>query len=236
VWDADGAVARSVASPPLPPFTAELNNRGQALITQMVGNVPVGAVWQPDGTVTPLGTGASAVYPTAINESGTVAGAATATNGRQRAFLWRDGQMTDLGTLGGTTSYIGYEQSNHLYGDDNALNEWGHVVGGSTTADGSTHAFLWRDGQMTDLGTLGGRSSVALAINNLGQVVGLSETADSQGHAFLWENGTMTDLGALADGRSSIARDINDRGQIVGDRIGPDLEFNAVMWTAPLWR
>ncbi len=48
-----------------------------------------------------------------------------------------------------------------------------------------------------DLGTLGGRWSVAQAVNARGQVAGWSATKIAgERHAFLWENGKMTDLGA----------------------------------------
>jgi probable HAF family extracellular repeat protein len=74
------------------------------------------------------------------------------------------------------------------------MNDAGAVVG---TADlpgesgsQSHHAFLWRDGVKTDLGSLGGTSH-AEGINSQGQVVGRSKpTPDSPvQHAFLWENG-----------------------------------------------
>jgi len=70
---------------------------------------------------------------------------------------------------------------------------------------------------ITDLNTLGGTESWAVAINTPGQVVGSSFiTDDFEFHAFLWENNVMTDLGHLG-GRDSIARDVNDFRQVVGD-------------------
>jgi probable HAF family extracellular repeat protein len=50
--------------------------------------------------------------------------------------------VIDLGTLGGNQSQAA------------AINPTGQVVGNSLTATGQTHAFLWDNGKMTDLGTL----------------------------------------------------------------------------------
>ena len=66
-----------------------------------------------------------------------------------------------------------------------------------------------------DLGTLGGKSSQALASNDRGQVVGWSETRSGGRHAFLWQNGRTTDLGTFGRGMSEAVA-INERGQIVG--------------------
>ena len=68
---------------------------------------------------------------------------------------------------------------------------------------------------VTDLGTLGGLTSVANGINNKGQVVGSADTTNGSGHAFLYDSGHMTDLGTLG-GSTSGASAINDNGQIVG--------------------
>jgi probable HAF family extracellular repeat protein len=71
------------------------------------------------------------------------------------------------------------------------------------------------DVTVQDLGTLGGRFTVATDLNASGQVTGYSETADGQIHAFLYVNGQMQDLGTLG-GPGSLASALNDAGQITG--------------------
>ena len=110
------------------------------------------------------------------------------------AFLWENGKSTKL-TLGGKETGIGYDYIGG--GHDEAINERGQVVGWTNTKSGATHAFLWQNGKMTDLGTLGGKESAApasgpVAINDSGQVVGGAETKSGATHPFFWENGKMT--------------------------------------------
>jgi probable HAF family extracellular repeat protein len=122
------------------------------------------------------------------------------------AFRYGAGQITDLGTLGGTFS------------DARAVNGVGDVAGFSTlsgTALSPTFAFLFSNGKMRDLGTLGGGSSRAYGINDFGQVVGASDRPSGTADAFLYSGGKMTDLGALGSSGSS-ANDINNVHQVVG--------------------
>ena len=82
------------------------------------------------------------------------------------------------------------------------INNAGQVVGASGNGTVAS-ALLWQDGTVQNLGTLGGSSSIAVAINASGRVIGDSLTADGLRHAFWWEAGTMHDLGTLGGGTSS---------------------------------
>lgn len=126
----------------------------------------------------------------------------------QRAHIWENGRITDLGTLGDP------QTSSYAF----AINDLSQIVG-----EANLHAVLWKNRTITDLGTLGGKDSIALDINNLGQVVGRSATT-SVNHAFLWDNTNgMQDLNSLISANSgwllSEARAINEAGQIVGSGI-----------------
>jgi probable HAF family extracellular repeat protein len=150
----------------------------------------------------------------AVNGSGHATGQSADSKGAQRPFLYRNGKMLDVGVLDPAVPYgVGLDVNNH---------DW--VVGGSDVAGGTAmHAFLWRDGHLTDLGTLGGGFSVANAVNDKGQVVGESSTSSGQVHAFLWQDGHMTDLGL------SNAKDINNRGQVTGGTV-VGANFHAYRW------
>ncbi|HTL28937.1 MAG TPA: hypothetical protein VL282_06950, partial [Tepidisphaeraceae bacterium] len=92
--------------------------------------------------------------------------------------------LTDLGTLGGANS-AAY-----------AINDSGQVTGWADTGDpGTSHAFLYSNGSMSDLGSLNGDStSEGRAINASGQIVGGSYTSPPPVHGFLYSNGSMQDL------------------------------------------
>jgi probable HAF family extracellular repeat protein len=138
----------------------------------------------------------------------------------------------ELGTLGGENSSINW----------NGINDPGEAVGMSETSvpdpNGEdvcgfgTHLtcspFLWQNGTMSALPTVGGNNGQASAINNSGQVAGYAENgiADStcpQGTVnfmvdlpVMWTKGNARALPTIDGDPDGVAFGINNRGQAVG--------------------
>ena len=115
------------------------------------------------------------------------------------------------------------------------INNHGDVVGASVL--GSTlasHAFIYSNGKTTDLGTLGGTESVALAINDAGQVVGHSNTTilndAGGGHGFIWQNGVMQDLTPSDPTHQSVASAINASGLVAGQAFYANGQYHATIF------
>ncbi|HEY1251622.1 MAG TPA: HAF repeat-containing protein [Thermoanaerobaculia bacterium] len=108
--------------------------------------------------------------------------------------------IVNLGTLGGN------------YSEAYAINASGQVVGDSATAAGSSHAFLYGGGAMTDL-NLPGTSATARSINASGQVGGYYYEGSYQGYVLT--GGTVTDVGNLG-ALYSATYAINATGQACG--------------------
>jgi probable HAF family extracellular repeat protein len=88
-----------------------------------------------------------------------------------------------------------------------------------------------------DLGTLGGRTSVAADINSRDVVVGSSETVTGAVHGFRWSAATgMVDLGTLAGDDESRAVAILDGNMLGGGEIlglsGRSGDWTPVVWSA----
>jgi len=174
---------------------------------------------------------------TAINSHGQIIGNHHRPGHPQSAFLFANGQMKEIASLGGWDCAV------------SAVNDSGKVVGESMynvstiravrpTTSSSTHAFLYEaEGAPSDLDGRPGLGSRALAINYSGVIVGAAEFGvDTQNaarsgrsagstppgvqssgmHAATFSSGQVHDLGTLGGGENSEARAINDSGQIAG--------------------
>ncbi len=203
----------------------------------------------------------------AINDVGWVAGWSNKQDGTRHAVLWRDGSIVDLLTLGGPNSTVPWP----------GLNNYGIVVGISQTAEidplnedwsceagaflpgGLTNlicrGFVWQNGVMRELPTLGGHHGFAAGVNNYGKVVGWAETPVHdptcstasaqvlQFRAVIWDpksgsNGKIKAraLSPFPGDSTSAATAINDRGQVVGisgdcdQAVGRYSARHAVLW------
>jgi probable HAF family extracellular repeat protein len=257
-------------------------------------------------TVTDLGTlsGGNFSQPFFINRYGLVSGSSSLPDGTQHATLWLEALKVDIGApgLGGPNSIA--------FGDNERFQSAGEAETSTPDPSGedfcgfSTHLtclpFLWQDGGMVQLATLGGNNGVAMAISNRGEVAGFAESSrvdpgcpapqvlhfkpvvwkkgvihklptfggDPDGvaqeindngevvggsgtcatfntnflynltpvHALLWEKGKATDLGNLGgktgQAGGNIAYDINNQGQVVGNSdLAGDTTFHAFLWT-----
>jgi probable HAF family extracellular repeat protein len=124
--------------------------------------------------------------------------------------------ITDLGTLPGDPISVGF-----------AINQSGQVTGLSARSL-QNHAFLFSNGTLSDIGTLGGVNTNAFAINDSAQITGSSVNSVSQEHAFLFSGGSMSDLGTLTGDTFSSGHGINRSGQITGGSGSNNVEHAVV--------
>jgi probable HAF family extracellular repeat protein len=195
----------------------------------------------------------------AINNQGLVAGFSNQADGTRHAALWRDGVITNLGTLGGPGSTVAWPGINDtgivvgisLTNEVDQLDEdWSCEAGGfiPTTTNLACRGFWWENGAMHELPTLGGTHGFATEVNNRGQIVGWAENQVHdptcvgvqvlQFRAVLWEpkKGAQQELPPLADDSASAATAINEQGQVVGisgrcdQAVGRFSALHAVLW------
>ena len=133
-------------------------------------------------------------FSTTINES--------------RGFLYQNGTITNVGTLGGPFVNI------------TGINNSGAMSGIAVLGDPfQYHAVIYENGTLKDLGTIGHNFSRGLDINNLGHVTGWSNVVPGENniyHAFLYKEGQMLDLGTLG-GDISTGYAVNDSDYVVGN-------------------
>jgi probable HAF family extracellular repeat protein len=190
----------------------------------------------PRFTVTDLGNVGTDGQPFQVTNTGVVGGAAMV-GSALHGVLWSGGHMLDIGTPGLKG------QNSQVYG----VNVWGQTVGeaetatpsggedfcgfaalGLPSAGGTCVPFLWQNGVMNPLPTLGGKNGAANKINILGMVAGTAEnnmpdstcpSGGPQKYQFkpvAWRNGSVQELPTYAGDSAGTAMAINDLGQAAG--------------------
>jgi probable HAF family extracellular repeat protein len=195
-----------------------------------------------------------------INDRAWVSGTSDLTGDAiTRAALWRGGRLTKLGTLGGENSAVAFPSHDDRFAigvaetadvnpDGEAWSCNAFFVGPPTHHD--CLGFVWQDGRISALPTLGGHNGFAAGSNRAGQIVGWAEngkldtsctgTQVRQFRAVVWAAGTHLprELVPLPDDSTSAAVAINDRGETVGisgecgTAVGGVSAKHAVLWDA----
>ncbi|MBV9927049.1 MAG: DUF3466 family protein [Acidobacteria bacterium] len=202
----------------LGPFTPYgVNEMGQVAGYAVINGRGFAAFY--DGAFkTILPPGASSSEARAVNGHGQVTGMAlfcdippdgTCQNARYRAFVYRQGAFTILGTLGG---------SNSVGGD---INDAGLITGSSSTnmTSGDAQAFTSGGGPLENIGAkMGVKDSSATAVNSVGQIAG-NHSINNRAGVFIYDtrDGTFS-LFPI----TGFADRLNDLGQIVGGLSGND--------------
>ena len=194
-----------------------------------------------------------------INNRGWITGRSNlAGNQARHATLWRDGVLSDLGTLGGPNSAVIWPVKN-LQGivsgiaqssEPDPLHEnWScsFFFPAATRTGYRCFGFRWQDGVMTPLPTLGGTHGFAAGTNNRGVTTGWAEntTVDPtcvapqvlQFRAVLWgPDARVVELPPFGSDSVSAATALNDNGVVVGISgicdiaVGQRSAIHAVRW------
>jgi probable HAF family extracellular repeat protein len=190
-------------------------------------------LWR-NGVMTDLGTlGGSISEATGITSTGVVVGYSTKLPGigaKRYPFRWQNGVMRALPVMRGNTVANGVAGS--------------RVVGTGVPDDLGevSHAVLWTNGVMTDLGRFGGIFARAHDVNLDGMVVGHVDDSSpdcADGDAYVWHQGSVTFLPKVGGAVWAGATAINGAGHVVGfsetdigrgdcDQTG---EIHAALWT-----
>jgi probable HAF family extracellular repeat protein len=206
-----------------PTYGTAVNNKGIAVGFQ---KAPLAAgpsapfLFNAKGKITPLPVLMRSGRAYDINDNGYVtgiAGASHVVNSLQSQVFLYDGRT--IRGIGPVSESGGAGRGNTGFG----LNERNEVVGVI-----SEHAFYYNGVSVADLGTLGGKTSLAMAINTYSEIVGGADTADGKQHAFLFADRKMYDLGL------GQANAINDDRLVVG-QTGPTIPLGPNTSVAFLW-
>ena len=195
-------------------------------------------------TVINLGTlgGELGSFAHSINNDGWIAGVANLSGDtEEHAALWRDGVVTDLGTLGGDNSnvnspvknnnglIVGFAQTSAIdpLGENFCTFTCNDANGGACNGSNqSCRGFRWRNGVMDALGTLGGNNSFATGANNRGLVIGSAENSTQDPDCIppqvldykpvIWRGGAIQELPVVTGDVIGAAIGVNDNNQVVG--------------------
>jgi probable HAF family extracellular repeat protein len=180
-------------------YLFDINNRNQIPGRNIDTPDHETPIYFESGAVTPLtDLGGGGGTARGINAKGQIVGYVDSdglVNGVEKntAVLWEKDasgvyQFNDLGTFGAEQTQL------------RDINNAGQIIGSTSNGSGSTATsdpFLYKDGEYTAIGSLGGKTGSANGINEFGEVVGASQIASGTNRGYVYIGGKLTDLNGL---------------------------------------
>ena len=194
-------------------FTKAINDDGTVIGQALTADDTCAqAYFYRNGVMSPIGTCATTQGAFFINKRGNIVGLTPRnSNGRQQGFFSKDG--TSVVTM---NCLDNLPCSGRSYTEPADLNDKGQVTGFARDSAGVRHPYLYQNGVMKDLGSLGGNGGGGYAINASGAVTGYSLPAAGADRAFLYKDGKMLDLDPKGKADFSIGTDISDKDEVLG--------------------
>jgi len=127
-----------------------------------------------------------------------------------QAAMYKDGVVTDLGTIPGGSGW------SFAF----AINNSGTIVGNASLPTPpfsglyKFRGFVYENGAMREVGTLGGTSSYLYDVNNSGTAVGCADLPGDRLVATVYSGGVLQQLANIPG--NSCAKAVNERGDVVG--------------------
>lgn len=158
-------------------------------------------------------TPSSSVLAADLNNRGQVVGFVSDASGREHAFAWRNGTVTNIGPQLDPTATTTRA---------NANNDRGDILGFFFGPSGEFATILLRRGEATQIHGLPGEVAAGAAdINDRRQIAGGSLLEDGSNPAFIWEDGNAMLLPPLPGDSSAQVVTLNARGDVLGISGGP---------------
>lgn len=169
-----------------------------------------------------------------INDNSEVVGGFTHADTSTHAMLWTKTGSVDLGILGcPVANRMGCGAVAR------AVNNNKQIAGHSHTDAGRwyqyyPHSFLWENGQMRAITTVGNEWNYAYDINKSGVIAGFGRDTFNYSYTnvgYVWVNNQrVITIGNFGGNRSSMANAINNRNQVVGCASSSDGGQKAFLW------